>query len=144
MASAFLAIDLDAPPEEVWQLIGGFGSLPDWRPPLWSFELLEGGRVRRIGLSADSTIVERLETFDNASRSYSYSIIESPFPVTAYLATIRVLAGGARGIGSRVEWSGTFTPVDGASEAQAVEIFEGVYRRGLDALAAAMARNVHK
>ena len=30
MVSAKATIDLNVPPDEVWQLIGGFGSLPDW------------------------------------------------------------------------------------------------------------------
>ena len=32
MARASAAIDIPAPPDRVWQLIGGFGSLPDWLP----------------------------------------------------------------------------------------------------------------
>ena len=32
MAQASAAIDIPAPPDQVWQLIGGFGSLPDFRP----------------------------------------------------------------------------------------------------------------
>jgi hypothetical protein len=37
--------------------------------------------------------------------------------------------------GSRVEWSGQFTP-NGVSDAEATPLFEGIYEDGLKALAA--------
>ena len=90
MARASASIDIPAPPSQVWQLIGGFGSLPDWLPFIPKSELSEGGRVRHLASPNGETIVERLEAFDNAARSYSYSILQAPFPITGYLATLRV------------------------------------------------------
>ena len=66
MAQASATIDIPAPPDRVWQLIGGFGSLPDWLPYIPASELSEGGRVRRLTNPGGDTIVERLEAFDNA------------------------------------------------------------------------------
>jgi hypothetical protein len=37
-----------APPERVWQSIGGFHSLPDWLPYIASSVMSEGGRVRAL------------------------------------------------------------------------------------------------
>jgi hypothetical protein len=71
MAHASVAIEIPAPPDQVWQLIGGFGSLPDWLPYIARSELSEGGRVRRLANPGDDTIVERLVAFDHAARSYS-------------------------------------------------------------------------
>lgn len=77
-------------------------------------------------------IVERLEVFDDKGRTYSYSILQAPFPVTGYLSTIAVHEEADAG-SSRVEWSGTFTP-DGTGEAEAVALFHGIYADGLEAL----------
>jgi polyketide cyclase/dehydrase/lipid transport protein len=90
MAQASASIAISAPADKVWQLIGGFNSLPDWLPYAPSSETTEGGRVRHVANPNGETIVERLEKFDNAARSYSYSIIQAPFPVTDYLFTISV------------------------------------------------------
>jgi hypothetical protein len=90
MGKALAAIDISSSPEEVWQLIGGFNSLPDWLSYIPKSELSEAGRVRHLTTLKDETIVERLEVFDNTARSYSYSIIQAPFPVTDYLSTLRV------------------------------------------------------
>jgi D-threo-aldose 1-dehydrogenase len=39
MATASTSIDIPVPPDEVWQLIGGFDSLPDWLPYIPKSEL---------------------------------------------------------------------------------------------------------
>ncbi|MBV8189396.1 MAG: SRPBCC family protein [Alphaproteobacteria bacterium] len=137
MAQASANIDIPASPERVWQLIGGFDSLPDWLPYIPKSTLSEGGRVRHLSNPSGETIVERLEAFDNAARSYTYSILHAPFPVTDYLSTIRVEATDA-GAGSRVEWSGRFTP-QGVSDQEASSLFQGIYENGLKALAAGFA-----
>jgi ribosome-associated toxin RatA of RatAB toxin-antitoxin module len=41
MAQASATIDIPASPDEVWQLIGGFGSLPDWLPYIPKSELIQ-------------------------------------------------------------------------------------------------------
>jgi hypothetical protein len=137
MAEASASIDIPASADRVWHLIGGFGSLPDWLPYIPSSELTEGGRVRHLSNPDGEAIVERLEAFDNASRSYTYSILKAPFPVTSYLSTIRVEATGG-GMSSRVEWSGRFTP-KGVSDQEATSLFQGIYDIGLKALAAGFA-----
>jgi hypothetical protein len=120
--------------EQVWQLIGGFNSLPDWLGYILKSELSEGGRVRHLANPQGETIVERLEKFDNTARSYSYSIIAAPFPITEYLSTLHVKPP-ADGKGARVEWSATFTPT-GVSDAEASKIFQSIFEAGLKELAA--------
>jgi Polyketide cyclase / dehydrase and lipid transport len=133
MAQASSSIDIPASPDEVWQLIGGFNSLPDWLPYILKSELSEGGRVRHLVTPTGDTIIERLERFDNTARTYSYSILKAPFKITNYLATIRVEAkdGGS----PRLEWSGIFTP-NGMSDEEASKLFQGTFDDGLKALAA--------
>jgi carbon monoxide dehydrogenase subunit G len=137
MAQASASIDIAVPPDQVWQLIGGFNSLPDWLPYIPKSELREGGRVRHLANPDGQTIVERLEAFDNAAHSYSYSILQAPFPVTGYQSTLCVLATDA-GRGSRVKWSGQFTP-KGVSDQEASRLFQSIYEDGLKALAVGFA-----
>jgi hypothetical protein len=132
MATASAFIDIPATTDQVWQLIGGFNSLPDWLPFIPKSELSEGGRVRSLQTADGAVVVERLEAFDNAGKIYSYSILQAPFPATDYLATIRV---EAQGQGARVTWSGRFTPV-GVSDEEVVALFTGIYQGGLEALRA--------
>ncbi|MGW3301177.1 SRPBCC family protein [Streptomyces rubiginosohelvolus] len=137
MAGTTASTELPVPADRVWQLIGGFDSLPDWLPYIPTSELSEGGRVRTLVNEEGGVIVERLEAFDNAARSYSYSIVRAPFPVTGYLSTITVGDGSAPDR-ARVEWSGTFTP-DGIGEDEAAALFHGIYADGLGALTQSLA-----
>ena len=132
MATASAFIDIPVSADKVWQLIGGFNSLPDWLPFIPKSELSEGGRVRSLQTADGAVVVERLEAFDNAGKTYSYSIVQAPFPATDYLATIRV---EAQGEGARVTWSGRFAPV-GVSEDEVAALFAGIYQGGLEALRA--------
>ncbi|MDH1629584.1 SRPBCC family protein [Pseudomonas mosselii] len=131
MANAQATLNTPHSPEHVWALIGGFDSLPDWLPFIPESLSSEGGRVRSLKDPDGNSIVERLMAFDEQQRSYSYTILTSPFPVTGYLSTLRVKADGQ---GSRVEWSGEFTPV-GVSDEEATALFTGIYEGGLQALA---------
>jgi hypothetical protein len=133
MASVIEKIALPVSPDQVWKLIGGFGSLPDWLPFVSSLELHDGGRVRRFSTVEGAQFSERLTRFDQAKRSYTYELVEAPIPVGAYLSTLGVTQSDA-GSGSVVEWSGEFKPV-GATEAEAVSVVSGIYRTGLKALA---------
>jgi hypothetical protein len=137
MAQASASIDIAAPPDQVWQLIGGFNSLPNWLPYIPKSELSEGGRVRHLVNPDGQTIVERLEAFDNVARSYSYSILQAPFPVTGYQSTLCVQATDG-GKGSRVKWSGQFIP-KGVSDREASRLFQSIYEDGLKALAGGFA-----
>lgn len=132
MANTITSIRISASPEEVWQLIGGFDSLPDWLPYIPSSKVTEGGRVRHLANPDGDAIVERLENFNDKERYYTYSIMKAPFPVTDYLSTIQVKED-TDGKSSLVEWSGSFTPV-GASDQEAIDLFHGIYKDGLEAL----------
>jgi hypothetical protein len=134
MGNVAAVIDIPASPNEVWQLIGGFNSLPDWLSYIPKSELSEDGLVRHLATLKGETIVERLEAFDNAAHSYGYSIVQGPFPVTRYLSTLRVkpAADGKRCL---VEWTATLTPKTGVSDAQATKIFQEIFEKGLKELA---------
>ncbi|MGW7419550.1 SRPBCC family protein [Streptomyces sp. NPDC054813] len=136
MTAARATLDVRQSADRVWQLIGGFDSLPDWLPYITGSRSSEGGRLRTLTNAEGAVIVERLQAFDETARSYTYSIEQAPFPVTGYRSTLQVVDRG--GDGCRVEWSGTFT-ADGVTDAEATALFEGIYRDGLAALAETLA-----
>ncbi|MFE4335618.1 SRPBCC family protein [Streptomyces sp. NPDC056831] len=131
MATTTASIDIPVSPDRIWQLIGGFGSVPDWLPCIPTSELSEGGRVRTLA-NEDGVIVERLESFDDKARTYSYSILRAPFPVIGYLSTLTVHDVPGRDA-ARVERSGTFIP-NAISDDEAIALFHGIYTEGLAAL----------
>jgi len=131
-AAAVIEIPVSA--DQVWQLVGGFNSLPDWLPLITKSELGEGGRLRHLQTADGGVVVERLQTFDNVARTYSYTIEQSPFPVSAYLSTLQVEA--LTESSAKVTWSGVFTPAAGTTDAGVEALFAGVYKGGVEALRA--------
>ncbi|MCW3478391.1 SRPBCC family protein [Neisseriaceae bacterium JH1-16] len=132
MAQAHTSIELPVSADQVWQLIGGFGALPDWLSYIPDSELSEGGRIRSLRNPAGSAIIERLMAFDEADRSYTYAILEAPFPVVDYRSTLRVRENGPNA--AKVEWFGRFTP-NGATDEEVSRLFQGIYEDGLSELA---------
>jgi hypothetical protein len=133
MANLEMSVQLNAPADKVWGLIGGFDALPRWHPAVaTSGAAEEGGKtLRRLGLHGGGTIVESLEHHDAGARRYTYRILSGPLPVADYRAELSVdEQGGER---CRVRWSSEFKP-DGVPEPEAVETIRGVYKAGFDSL----------
>ncbi|MFF2011721.1 SRPBCC family protein [Streptomyces sp. NPDC058195] len=136
MASTTISRTVPASPDQVWALIGGFHALPDWLPYVPRSTSLDGGRVRRLDDPANPegiVIVERLVSFNDAERQLSYVIVEAPFPVDDYLATLRVHAVPGRDDVAEVQWSGRFNPHN-ATEEEAIAVFNQIYSEGLESL----------
>jgi len=131
MAKINMKTNLNVAADEVWKLIGGFNTLPDWHPAIKKSELEEEGSMRRLSLTGGGTIVEKLEQLDDSERVYTYSIIDSPLPVSNYTATIRVKEDGEGK--TTVEWSSEFE-AKGAAENEAMDVIAGIYQVGFDNL----------
>jgi Polyketide cyclase / dehydrase and lipid transport/Domain of unknown function (DUF4331) len=88
------SVELAASPEEVWSLIGQFDLL--WHPAVARVSLVGAGigQLRRIETLAGEEIVERLETRDDAKRSYRYTLVAG-VPASRYTGTIEVKPHGS-------------------------------------------------
>jgi hypothetical protein len=83
------SVELAAPPDMVWSLIGQFSL--DWHPLVASVSLTGTGigQLRRLRTRDGKEIVERLEAVDNAKRFYRYALVAG-VPASHYTGTIEV------------------------------------------------------
>ena len=129
MAIASVEQELPASADRVWSLIQDFADASAWAPPDLSITRCEGsgeGALRWI-TTAQGDMVERCETHDPSSRTFSYSATERPASLKRYLATVSIRpAGDKRCI---ITWGCDFE-MEGMPEAVAVQVMEGVYRDG--------------
>lgn len=138
MALAYASAVIEAETGEVWRLVRDFDGLPGWHPAIATSEVEGGaapsvGAVRRLSTPDGGVIREQLIALDDAARSCTYDIVESPFPVRSYRATLRLLPITATG-GTFAEWYAHFD-ADGDDEAGLARNFEqGVFGAGLAAL----------
>jgi len=117
--------------DEVWKLVGDFGGLLSamGMPVELSGEGV--GQTRKISMGAEPT-VERLEERDENAKRLVYSIVSSGMPVQNYVSTMQLSAAGEGRC--RLEWSSTFEPGDGSTEADASQLVSRIYQGGIGAL----------
>jgi hypothetical protein len=130
-----------ADPDTVWRVIRDFDSLAAWVPAISASELEDGGRADQIGtvrhltLGDGGIVRERLMALDDRTRTLTYAILESPFPVQDYRATSRVYPITSTGQ-SFVTWSVLFDCDPGDAERLTAFFARDVFGSGLDGLVA--------
>ncbi len=125
---------------DLWALIGDFGDTGRWsgRPADACIQEGKGiGALRTLTLEDGRQIVDRLEA--QGECFYSYSIVRSPLPVSAYKATMAVSPINASS--SRLTWSGEFEPI-GMSDTDAIRFWENIYRMGVGLMEKTIARRI--
>ena len=139
MPKAYASTVLNAPAGEVWALIRDFNALPVWHPGIAGSEIEEGkagdqvGGVRSFSLKDGAHLRERLLSFSDVDRHYTYNFEKTPFSVLNYHAALRVtpVTDGNRAF---VEWWTTFD-CEPEKIDDWVHTFAGiVFKSGLDAL----------
>lgn len=135
------SVTINAAPDAVWAKVKDFGALHTWHPAVESTTAPDGNKAgsrRTLKLKGGGTVVEELETYSEADKSFSYRMKEAgPIPVTNYSSTLTVKAGSAAGT-STVEWRGAFyrgfpgndPPADKNDDA-AVAAITNIYKTGL-------------
>ena len=136
--SAGLAFALDSSvsmtssisPDAAWKKVGDFCGIADWHPAVEKCVLSADGKQRTLSLKGGGTLVEALEAVDNANRTYTYTILSGPLPVTNYHSTISVSPDPK---GSSIKWVGKYD-ANGAPDADAKKVIDGIYEGGEKAL----------
>jgi hypothetical protein len=113
---------------DLWKKVGDFCGIQNWHPAVEKCVLSADGKQRTLSLKGGGTIVEALEA--SGPQTYSYTILSGPLPVKNYHSTISVKGEGS---GSVIHWVGKYE-ANGAPDAKAKEVIDGIYQAGEKAL----------
>ena len=127
-ASVEKEINVKAPADKVWAMIGPFCSIKTWHPAIGKCTEANGVRTL-VTKDGKATFVEKQTKNDPSGMEYSYEIEKSPLPITDYKSTIKVTDKGDGA--SKITWSSTYTPDKGKEDA-ADQAIAGIYQGGLD------------
>ena len=111
----------------VWQLLRDFGDIKAWATG--TVVKTEGsglGMIRHIMFDLDS-VVERCEAHDDANMSFTYRLLESPWPMSNYVAT--VILTPINPSKTLIEWSSIYEAEQDKAEAVR-NLIESTYRKG--------------
>lgn len=119
--------ELSASADDVWAVIGDFGSIADWHPLIASADVVEidGDTHRHLTTVDGEMILERL--LETSPRHYAYEIVEAALPVSDYRAHFSCVPEGD---GCHVFWSAHFEATDPSAD----DIIAAIYEAGLRAI----------
>lgn len=139
MARIFVSTVIGAPAARVWERVRDFNGLPKWHPRIRDSRIEDAlpadqvGCIRNFNLQNGDNIREQLLGLSDYDMFCTYAILESPMPLTDYIATLRLtpVTDGARCF---AEWSAEFS-CDPADETDLTDGIAGnVFQGGFDAL----------
>jgi len=130
---------IDAPASEVWATIRDFNALPTWHPRMVESHIEDGlrsdqlGCVRNFKTGTGANIREKLLGMSDADYSVTYTILETPAPITNHIATLRLfpVTDGNRCF---AQWTASFDCAPEKAEVEAAGMGANVFQRGFDAL----------
>jgi hypothetical protein len=143
MAKVYVSGVINLPVDKVWAYARDFNGHDKWHPVIAESHVEDGkpsdqvGCVRNFKLANGGQLRERLLSFSDLDRSFTYNIIVSPMPIVNYVATFSckpITEGNA----TFVEWSAEF---DVAPEHEA-QIREQVGRNTFAAGIAALGKKL--
>jgi hypothetical protein len=126
MTKAQVVKQVKAPADAVWAVLSDFAAIKIGGPI--ESVVYEGtgiGMIRTLGMNG-GRVVERLDVFDPANRTFAYSILndDNPLPFSGYSAMVKLIDNGDGT--TTVEWTGNFDAKE-APEADAIRVATGIY-----------------
>lgn len=139
MSKVYCSVVVDAPVEQVWDVLRDFNGMPAWHPMVSDSRIEEEqqaatiGCVRTVHLTDGGHLRERLLALNDLDHSCTSAITDSHLPLSHYLAELRLrrVTADER---TFVEWVGQYDVAD-TSEADVADAITTLYHTGLEALA---------
>jgi hypothetical protein len=139
MAKVYTSSVVNAPAAKVWARVRDFNGLPGWHPAIGESRIENGepadkvGCVRDFNLQNGDRIRERLLGLSDYDMFCTYTILESPMPITGYIATLR-LTPVSDGNRTFIEWTSEFECDESVADEVTTGIGSNVFQAGFDAL----------
>ena len=145
MVRVYTSSVIDASAESVWEVVRDFNALSRWHPLIVDSRIENNqasdkvGCIREIRLRDGGRIREQLLTLSDFDYQCTYSILESPMPLTNYIATLKLtpITDGNRAF---AEWSAEFDCDEAQERELAENIGQTVFQAGFNALKQRFAR----
>lgn len=139
MARVYISSVIDVSAAKVWERVRDFNGLPRWHPSIRDSRIENGepadkvGCIRDFHLQNGERIREQLLGLSDYDMFCTYSILESPMPLTDYVATLR-LTPITDGDKCFAEWSAEFECDEADADGLVEGIGDGVFQAGFSAL----------
>ncbi len=139
MARVYVSSVINAPAAKVWARVRDFNGLPNWHPRIAESRIENGepadkvGCIRNFSLRTGDRLREQLLGLSDYDMFCTYAILDSPMPLTNYVATLRLnpITDQDR---TFIEWSAEFDCAPEQEQDLVSGIGGNVFQGGFDAL----------
>ena len=139
MARVYTSSVINASAARVWARVRDFNGLSSWHPAIAESRIENGepadkvGCIRNFSLRNGDRLREQLLGLSDFDMFCTYSILDSPMPLTNYVATLRLtpITDQDR---TFIEWSADFDCAPDKEGELLSNIGGGVFQGGFDAL----------
>ena len=144
MPRVYISSVINAPAGRVWERVRDFNALPRWVPAVRESRIENGepadkiGCVRAFRLQNGDPLRERLLGLSDFDYFCTYSILESPMPLTDYIATLR-LTPVTDGDRTFAEWTAEFECAPEVAQELVSNIGQNVFQAAFESLKRQMA-----
>lgn len=130
---------LDAPCDDVWDVLRDFNGHDRWHPAVAESRIERGeaadrvGCVRRFKLADGSELREQLLTLSDMEQSFTYCLLDTPVPLLNYVAHVRLfpVTDGNR---TFWEWESRFDTPAGRQDELRDLVGDAIYSAGFEAI----------
>lgn len=139
MARVYISSVIPAAASKVWERVRDFNGLPKWHPRIRESRIENAepadkvGCIRSFQLQNGDGIREQLLGLSDYDMFCTYAILESPMPLSNYIATLR-LTPVTDGEQTFAEWSAEFDCEPDKEEELVNGVGTNVFQGGFDAL----------
>jgi len=140
MPRAYASAVIDSPIDEVWRHVHDFNNVAAWHPAVAESSIEDAGQGDRVGcirvlrMADGARVRERLTALSDKDHSYSYSVVESPFPIRGHYSTVSFVPVTADGR-TFVQWSAEFEVTAGNAQDVVDGVVQGTMLPGFAGLA---------
>jgi Polyketide cyclase / dehydrase and lipid transport len=144
MPRVYISSVINAPAGRVWERVRDFNALPRWVPAVRESRIENGepadkiGCVRAFRLQNGDPLREKLLGLSDFDYFCTYSILESPMPLTDYIATLR-LTPVTDGDRTFAEWTAEFECAPEVAQELVSNIGQNVFQAAFESLKRQMA-----
>jgi hypothetical protein len=139
MARVYASSVISASAARVWARVRDFNGMPNWHPAIAESRIENGepadkvGCIRSFSLRNGDRLREQMLGLSDYDMFCTYSILDSPMPLTNYVATLRLtpITDQDR---TFIEWSADFDCAPDRESELVSNIGGNVFQTGFDAL----------
>jgi len=130
---------IDAPVEEVWNVIRDFNGHDQWHPAVATSQIERSdasdriGCIRKFKLGDGSELREQLLSLSDLEQTYSYCLLDTPISLFNYVSHVRLFPVTENNT-TFWEWESRFDTPVGKEEELGIMVGEDIYVAGFEAI----------